>query len=74
MRLVLLFIVICRKTVSHDWDKVHKDGKTMFRLPKECITGHVEGWTFIRTLLTVVIFMNLSYDTCSLVCFWQARP
>ncbi|XP_036958364.1 uncharacterized protein zgc:113054 isoform X1 [Acanthopagrus latus] len=34
-----------RKTVSHDWDQVHKDGKTMFRLPKECITGHVEGQT-----------------------------
>uniref|UniRef100_A0A3B4XLV0 D-arabinitol 2-dehydrogenase [ribulose-forming] n=1 Tax=Seriola lalandi dorsalis TaxID=1841481 RepID=A0A3B4XLV0_SERLL len=33
------------KTVSHDWDQVHKDGKTMFRLPKECITGHVEGQT-----------------------------
>uniref|UniRef100_A0A672I1N7 D-arabinitol 2-dehydrogenase [ribulose-forming] n=1 Tax=Salarias fasciatus TaxID=181472 RepID=A0A672I1N7_SALFA len=34
-----------RKTVTHDWDQVHKDGKTMFRLPKECITGHVEGQT-----------------------------
>ncbi|XP_030274518.1 3-oxoacyl-[acyl-carrier-protein] reductase 2, chloroplastic isoform X2 [Sparus aurata] len=34
-----------KKTVSHDWDQVHKDGKTMFRLPKECITGHVEGQT-----------------------------
>ncbi|XP_010795038.1 uncharacterized protein [Notothenia coriiceps] len=33
------------KTISHDWDKVHKEGKTMFRLPKECITGHVEGQT-----------------------------
>lgn len=33
-----------RKTVSHDWDQVHKEGKTMFRLPRECITGHVEGW------------------------------
>ncbi|XP_071350627.1 uncharacterized protein [Trachinotus anak] len=32
-----------KKTVSHDWDQVHKDGKTTFRLPKECITGHVEG-------------------------------
>ncbi|XP_029007668.1 uncharacterized protein zgc:113054 [Betta splendens] len=34
-----------QKTVSHDWDQVHKEGKTMFRLPKECITGHVEGQT-----------------------------
>lgn len=34
---------IYRKTVTHDWDQVHKDGKTMFKLPKECITGHVEG-------------------------------
>jgi len=34
-----------KKTVSHDWDQVHKEGKTMFRLPKECITGHVEGQT-----------------------------
>ncbi|KAL2091495.1 hypothetical protein ACEWY4_013758 [Coilia grayii] len=31
------------KTVCHDWAKVHKEGKTMFCLPKECITGHVEG-------------------------------
>ncbi|KAF3689463.1 3-hydroxybutyrate dehydrogenase type 2 [Channa argus] len=34
-----------KKTVSHDWDQVHKQGKTKFRLPKECITGHVEGQT-----------------------------
>ncbi|XP_028263151.1 uncharacterized protein LOC114436839 [Parambassis ranga] len=34
-----------RKTVSHDWDQVHKEGRTKFRLPKECITGHVEGQT-----------------------------
>ncbi|KAK5873017.1 hypothetical protein PBY51_013665 [Eleginops maclovinus] len=34
-----------KKTISHDWDQVHKEGKTMFRLPKECITGHVEGQT-----------------------------
>lgn len=33
------------KTITHDWDRVHKEGKTMFRLPKECITGHVEGQT-----------------------------
>ncbi|XP_035517171.1 uncharacterized protein zgc:113054 [Morone saxatilis] len=33
------------KTISHDWDQVHKKGETMFRLPKECITGHVEGQT-----------------------------
>uniref|UniRef100_A0A3Q3WWS3 D-arabinitol 2-dehydrogenase [ribulose-forming] n=1 Tax=Mola mola TaxID=94237 RepID=A0A3Q3WWS3_MOLML len=33
------------KTISHDWDQVHKEGKTMFRLPKECITGHIEGQT-----------------------------
>ncbi|KAM8916831.1 uncharacterized protein AB9W97_021212 [Spinachia spinachia] len=33
------------KTISHDWDQVHKEGKTLFRLPKECITGHVEGQT-----------------------------
>lgn len=34
-----------KKTFSHDWDQVHKEGKTMFKLPKECITGHVEGQT-----------------------------
>ncbi|CAN9512564.1 unnamed protein product [Ophioblennius macclurei] len=34
-----------RKTVTHDWDQVYRDGKTMFKLPKECITGHVEGQT-----------------------------
>ncbi|XP_060898511.1 uncharacterized protein zgc:113054 [Labrus mixtus] len=33
------------KTISHDWEQVHKEGKTMFKLPKECITGHVEGQT-----------------------------
>ncbi|KAI1890964.1 hypothetical protein AGOR_G00159000 [Albula goreensis] len=32
-----------RKTMDHDWQKVHEEGKTLFRLPKECITGHVEG-------------------------------
>lgn len=36
---------IYRETVSHDWDRVHQEGKTLFRLPKECITGHVEGQT-----------------------------
>uniref|UniRef100_A0A1A8HXG5 D-arabinitol 2-dehydrogenase [ribulose-forming] n=1 Tax=Nothobranchius kuhntae TaxID=321403 RepID=A0A1A8HXG5_NOTKU len=34
-----------KKTISHDWDQVFKEGKTTFRLPKECITGHVEGQT-----------------------------
>ncbi|XP_004068646.1 uncharacterized protein LOC101163242 [Oryzias latipes] len=33
------------KTMSHDWNQVHKEGKTIFQLPKECITGHVEGQT-----------------------------
>ncbi|XP_043097929.1 short-chain dehydrogenase reductase 4 [Puntigrus tetrazona] len=32
-----------RKSVSHDWNKVHEDGKTLFRLPVTCITGQVEG-------------------------------
>ncbi|NP_001013468.1 uncharacterized protein LOC541322 [Danio rerio] len=32
-----------RKSVSHDWNKVHADGKTLFRLPVTCITGQVEG-------------------------------
>ncbi|XP_057195015.1 uncharacterized protein zgc:113054 isoform X3 [Triplophysa rosa] len=32
-----------RKSMSHDWDKVYEDGKTLFRLPITCITGHVEG-------------------------------
>ncbi|KAG5274324.1 hypothetical protein AALO_G00134840 [Alosa alosa] len=32
-----------KKTVCHDWDQAYKEGKTKFRLPKECITGHVEG-------------------------------
>lgn len=34
-----------QKTVCHDWDQVYAEGKTMFQLPKECITGHVEGQT-----------------------------
>uniref|UniRef100_A0A673YKB7 D-arabinitol 2-dehydrogenase [ribulose-forming] n=1 Tax=Salmo trutta TaxID=8032 RepID=A0A673YKB7_SALTR len=38
-------IWMCRKTMEHNWDKVFKEGKTQFRLPKECITGHVEGQT-----------------------------
>ncbi|XP_077054222.1 uncharacterized protein LOC143706313 isoform X3 [Siphateles boraxobius] len=32
-----------RKSVSHDWNKVHEDGKTLFKLPITCITGQVEG-------------------------------
>ncbi|XP_051568256.1 uncharacterized protein LOC127449111 isoform X1 [Myxocyprinus asiaticus] len=32
-----------RKSISHDWDKVYEDGKTLFRLPVTCITGQVEG-------------------------------
>lgn len=32
-----------RKSISHDWNKVHEDGKTIFRLPVTCITGQVEG-------------------------------
>uniref|UniRef100_A0A8C2KJD1 D-arabinitol 2-dehydrogenase [ribulose-forming] n=1 Tax=Cyprinus carpio TaxID=7962 RepID=A0A8C2KJD1_CYPCA len=32
-----------RKSISHDWNKVHEDGKTLFRLPVTCITGQVEG-------------------------------
>ncbi|KAG9276873.1 hypothetical protein AMEX_G6848 [Astyanax mexicanus] len=39
-----------KKTISHDWNKAHEDGKTMFRLPKECITGHVEG-QFLKMLV-----------------------
>lgn len=39
-----------KKTIEHDWDKVYKDGKTQFRLPKECITGHVEG-QFLKSLV-----------------------
>ncbi|KAF7647379.1 hypothetical protein LDENG_00173220, partial [Lucifuga dentata] len=42
-----------RKTVSHDWDKVHKEGKTTFRFPKECVTGHVEG-----QILKVLVHMS----------------
>ncbi|XP_038865165.1 3-oxoacyl-[acyl-carrier-protein] reductase, chloroplastic-like isoform X2 [Salvelinus namaycush] len=38
-------IRMCRKTMEHNWDKVFEEGKTQFRLPKECITGHVEGQT-----------------------------
>ncbi|KAM9536463.1 uncharacterized protein ACWYII_040440 isoform 1-T1 [Salvelinus alpinus] len=34
-----------QKTMEHNWDKVFEEGKTQFRLPKECITGHVEGQT-----------------------------
>lgn len=51
----------CRKTISHDWDQAHKEGKTMFRLPKECITGHVEGWTLACVLLTAITFTDLPY-------------
>lgn len=29
--------------MCHDWDRAYEEGATMFRLPKECITGHVEG-------------------------------
>lgn len=43
-----------RKTMSHDWNGVHKEGKTLFQLPKECITGHVEGWTFSSSDWTAV--------------------
>ncbi|TRY82119.1 hypothetical protein DNTS_009442 [Danionella cerebrum] len=32
-----------RESVSHDWNKVHEDGKTIYRLPVTCITGQVEG-------------------------------
>ncbi|XP_051996871.1 uncharacterized protein LOC127654000 [Xyrauchen texanus] len=32
-----------RKSISHDWDKVYEDGKTLFKLPVTCITGQVEG-------------------------------
>ncbi|XP_074536557.1 uncharacterized protein LOC141798457 [Halichoeres trimaculatus] len=34
-----------KKTMCHDWERVHEEGKTMFKLPKECITGQVEGQT-----------------------------
>ncbi|XP_041743757.1 uncharacterized protein zgc:113054 isoform X3 [Coregonus clupeaformis] len=34
-----------KKTMEHNWDKVFEEGKTQFRLPKECITGLVEGQT-----------------------------
>ncbi|XP_010880363.2 2,4-dienoyl-CoA reductase, mitochondrial [Esox lucius] len=34
-----------KKTMEHDWDEVFKENKTQFRLPKECITGLVEGQT-----------------------------
>ncbi|KAK7881223.1 hypothetical protein WMY93_029632 [Mugilogobius chulae] len=39
-----------KKTITHDWASVHKEGKTQFLLPKECITGHVEGQT-LKTLV-----------------------
>ncbi|KAJ7998593.1 hypothetical protein DPEC_G00206510 [Dallia pectoralis] len=34
-----------KKTMEHDWDEVFKQNMTQFRLPKECITGLVEGQT-----------------------------
>lgn len=55
-----------RETVSHDWDRVHQEGKTMFRLPKECVTGHVEGWMDVmkQTKLTVLYNVRmLHYDS-----------
>lgn len=36
-------VELYRKSMTHDWDKVYKDGKTLFRLPNTCITGQVEG-------------------------------
>ncbi|KAG8007376.1 NADP-dependent mannitol dehydrogenase, partial [Nibea albiflora] len=50
-----------KKTISHDWDQVHKEGKTMFRLPKECITGHIEGWMCTDdsyTIFTALLYHN----------------
>nr|XP_006630675.1 PREDICTED: uncharacterized protein LOC102695979 isoform X1 [Lepisosteus oculatus] len=41
-----------RKTVACDWNKLHQDGKTLFNLPKECITGHVEGQV-LKTLVEI---------------------
>ncbi|XP_065135488.2 uncharacterized protein [Paramisgurnus dabryanus] len=38
-----LLAELYRKSMTHDWDKVYKDGKTLFRLPNTCITGQVEG-------------------------------
>lgn len=36
-------VELYRKSMTHDWDKVYKDGKTLFKLPNTCITGQVEG-------------------------------
>ncbi|KAG7478054.1 hypothetical protein MATL_G00076350 [Megalops atlanticus] len=41
-----------RKTMDHDWQKVHEEGTTLFRLPKECITGHLEGQV-LKTLVRI---------------------
>lgn len=48
-----------RETVSHDWDRVHQEGKTMFRLPKECVTGHVEGWMAVMEQIKVTVLLNV---------------
>ncbi|RXM92230.1 3-oxoacyl-[acyl-carrier-protein] reductase 3, chloroplastic [Acipenser ruthenus] len=39
-----------RKTMDHDWNKIYEDGKTRFKLSKQCITGHVEGQVFLENV------------------------
>ncbi|MFT7801445.1 uncharacterized protein LOC108923381 [Arapaima gigas] len=38
-----LLAELYKKTIEHDWQKAFEEGKTLFKLPKQCITGHVEG-------------------------------
>lgn len=53
--------------MSHNWDQVFEEGKTKFRLPKECITGHVEGGTFICTFY----YYYISFVMCFImICYW----
>lgn len=74
MMLKFTCIFSVRKTISHDWDEVFKEGKTMLRLPKECITGHVEGGTIIHLLLICIASQALfTVTTYACMCFWQVR-
>lgn len=59
--------------MSHDWDQVYKEGKTMFRLPKECITGHVEGGVLMKIMLVIVALCVIG-NNMFFGGFSQARP
>lgn len=45
----------------------------MFRLPKECITGHVEGWTLVYRSVQLCLLVDHIVIACSLRVF-SGRP